>query len=157
MSDATPAGDTTKTETETRHAGKIAASEPGYEHGFGSEVTAYPYVNKRLGEFDTKADADHAVACWNACEGINPRAVPELLAACKALYAAETFAMNEGVTIDDHIRRDARIAILHHALTKANDGNAGAARASAEIIDLVAASEKLHADAVNDALKGGGS
>jgi len=32
------------------------------------------------------ANANHIVACVNACEGINPEAVSDLLAACKAAY-----------------------------------------------------------------------
>ncbi len=31
------------------------------------------------------ANAEHVVCCWNACEGINPEAVPDLLAACEHL------------------------------------------------------------------------
>jgi len=34
--------------------------------------------------------AARIVACVNGCEGINPEAVPELLAVCKALRAAYT-------------------------------------------------------------------
>lgn len=35
-----------------------------------------------------EADAKRLVACWNACEGINPDAVPDLLEACKAIECA---------------------------------------------------------------------
>ena len=35
------------------------------------------------------ADAEHLIACWNACEGINPEAVPELLKALRAFLAWE--------------------------------------------------------------------
>ena len=34
------------------------------------------------------ADALHIIACWNACEGINPEAVPEMLEALEAMNAA---------------------------------------------------------------------
>jgi len=37
------------------------------------------------GTTQAKSRADRAVACVNACKGINPDAVPELLAACKGL------------------------------------------------------------------------
>jgi hypothetical protein len=30
-----------------------------------------------------RANARHIVACWNACEGINPESVPDLLAALR--------------------------------------------------------------------------
>ena len=36
-----------------------------------------------------EANRDHIVACWNACEGINPEAVPELLEAYKAAMASQ--------------------------------------------------------------------
>ena len=35
----------------------------------------------------TRANARRIVACVNACEGINPEAVPDLLQACKAALA----------------------------------------------------------------------
>ena len=34
-----------------------------------------------------EADALHLVACWNACEGINPESVPDLLGALKTAQA----------------------------------------------------------------------
>lgn len=42
----------------------------------------------------SRANAEHAAACWNACEGINPEAVPKLLAACKALVKECRCAMD---------------------------------------------------------------
>ena len=34
---------------------------------------------------EKEANARHIVACWNACEDINPKAVPALLKAAKAV------------------------------------------------------------------------
>ena len=36
---------------------------------------------------EDRANADRLAACWNACAGINPEAVPDLLAALKAAAA----------------------------------------------------------------------
>ena len=39
----------------------------------------------RLAEvFSIEANAARFVACWNACTGLNPEAVPDLLRACQA-------------------------------------------------------------------------
>jgi len=35
-------------------------------------------------QFELEANAEHLIACWNACDGINPEAVPGLLGALKA-------------------------------------------------------------------------
>ena len=55
---------------------------------------------------------DHIVACVNACEGINPEAVPELLAACKAYIGQQErmveAGMDEGPADDDLIESFAR-------------------------------------------------
>lgn len=42
----------------------------------------------QLGRELVEANAARIVACWNACVGINPEAVPELLAACKTALSA---------------------------------------------------------------------
>jgi hypothetical protein len=34
--------------------------------------------------FDSFPNAKHIAACWNACEGLNPKAVPELVKALKS-------------------------------------------------------------------------
>ncbi len=41
-------------------------------------------------------NADHIVACWNACEGINPEAVSDLLQACKMAAFASKAEMELG-------------------------------------------------------------
>ena len=49
-----------------------------------------PLLNEREREYhkdEIAANAHRLVACWNACEGLNPEAVPGLLAACKGLLA----------------------------------------------------------------------
>ena len=42
----------------------------------------------RMGTSRGEANAAHIVACVNACEGINPEAVPELLEAAKGIEKA---------------------------------------------------------------------
>lgn len=44
----------------------------------------------------TEAHAQHIVSCANACEGINPEAVPDLLGACK--YVLEQMKDVKGKT-----------------------------------------------------------
>ena len=71
--------------------------KPGYEaleiFGTNRPIAKSLY---HLGSEDNEADANarRIVACVNACEGINPEAVPELLAVCKLLVAAR--AASEG-------------------------------------------------------------
>ena len=49
--------------------------------------TIAPYCGERpvVAHCLTLEDAEHVVACWNACKDINPEAVPELLKALKGL------------------------------------------------------------------------
>lgn len=46
-------------------------------------------------------------------------AAPDLLAACERLLAAETYAYDEGVNLDDHMRHSERYALLTAAIAKA--------------------------------------
>lgn len=41
----------------------------------------------------TTADGERIVACVNACQGINPEAVPDLLEACKAALPALNWSL----------------------------------------------------------------
>ena len=63
-------------------------------------------VDDLNGRFSVE-DATRIVACVNACEGINPEAVPELLEALEAMLA--TFG-DEGYATE--AEREARAAIL---------------------------------------------
>jgi hypothetical protein len=72
-----------------------------------------------IGSVITKADAEHIVACVNACEGINPKAVPDLLKACKVLLEDCEMALsntwdrsNDGFEDSSHILRSALIKAL---------------------------------------------
>ena len=52
-----------------------------------SQTIAYMdnHRNKRRRAWEEDiANAKHLAACWNACEGINPEAVPDILAALDA-------------------------------------------------------------------------
>ena len=52
-----------------------------------SQTIAYmdDHRNKRRCSLEEReANAQHLAACWNACEGINPEAVPDILAALDA-------------------------------------------------------------------------
>ena len=53
----------------------------------GTHITGWGSVTQRA------ANADRIVACVNACEGINPKAIPDLLA---ALEAVEWVQMPDG-------------------------------------------------------------
>lgn len=48
---------------------------------------------------EVQANARRIVACVNACEGINPKAVPDLLAACK-----EVLRKNNGYSVTEQLR-----------------------------------------------------
>ena len=50
--------------------------------GNGDHAVAHMAPSRR--QPAKRADADRIVACVNACDGINPEAVPDLLAACEA-------------------------------------------------------------------------
>lgn len=66
----------------------------------------------------TKANANHIVACVNACEGINPKAVPDLLKACKLLLEdCEMALANEWDRSDDGFEDSS--LVLRSALIKA--------------------------------------
>ncbi len=54
-------------------------------------------------------DAKRLVACWNACEGINPEAVPELLRAAK--LADKRLASGGDLLFDGNTRGLIRAAI----------------------------------------------
>lgn len=43
----------------------------------------------RCGSEEAEDNAARIVACVNGCEGINPEAVKDLLAACETLFAAD--------------------------------------------------------------------
>lgn len=64
------------------HRGYIYASKSG--KGIDEPVVAEPRHSISISASERKANASHLVACWNACEGINPKAVPELLKVLKA-------------------------------------------------------------------------
>ncbi len=51
--------------------------------GVYREIWAESEGRKVAGHIYTDEDAERIVACWNACAGINPKAVPDLLEACK--------------------------------------------------------------------------
>ena len=74
-----------------------------------------------IGSVTAKADADHILACVNACEGINPKAVPDLLNACKILLEdCEMALSNEWDRSDDGFEDSSQI--LSSALIKALAG-----------------------------------
>ena len=43
---------------------------------------------------ETLGNAQRLVACWNALEGLNPEAVPDLLAACEAVIESVDWEAN---------------------------------------------------------------
>lgn len=55
----------------------------GYDCGDGGELLPICPVVQGFDQKQAKANARRLVACWNACAGINPAAVPDLLDALK--------------------------------------------------------------------------
>lgn len=70
----------------------IAQGYPLFADGGVVARFIIPHLDMVHGYTIAKQRAERAAACWNACEGINPDAVPDLLAACKAML--NTPAMN---------------------------------------------------------------
>ena len=85
----------------------------------GSYVITNPgHVSAVICSDLTKANAEHIVACVNACEGINPEAVPDLLKACKLLLEdCEMALTNEWDRSDSGFEDSSHI--LSSALIKA--------------------------------------
>ena len=67
---------------------------------------------------NAKPNADRLAACWNACEGINPAAVPDLLA---ALHSAKE-SLKQLVTIGRIPANNAGLRDVRAALAKAETG-----------------------------------
>lgn len=78
--------------------GIVSTPRPG--HGY-SVFRAPRYAKRQQWE----ADSARAVACVNACEGINPEAVPELLRALKGLRDQQ-FRMIEAGGADGPLSQD---------------------------------------------------
>ena len=66
-----------------------------------------------------EADADRLVACWNACEGINPEAVSDMLA---ALETAESYLSRLPQCADRGHDIPADLAAARAAIAKATNG-----------------------------------
>ncbi len=65
------------TETRTQHTpGLLYTSE-------GSDSIRSDNTGQRVAQADKLADRIRLADCWNFCAGINPEAVPDLLAACR--------------------------------------------------------------------------
>jgi hypothetical protein len=71
-----------------------------------------------IGSGLTKGNANHIVACVNACEGINPKAVPDLLEACKLLLEDCEMALANEWDRSDAGFEDSSL-VLRSALIKA--------------------------------------
>ena len=56
-------------------------------------MAPHPSPYKSIGGFKRVANAARIVACVNACKGINPEAVPDLLAAMETLTAMSEEAL----------------------------------------------------------------
>lgn len=95
-------------------SGVFAPAKPGNapEHG----------RNNQLAEVWNEANAARIVACVNNCEGINPEAVPEMLAALKACEKA-LYAQGLKAEIDrEPFVREAELIQVRQALAKAEEG-----------------------------------
>ncbi len=66
----------------------LYVGSPETESYGDSPIASAPFF--RNGDDVWRINASHLVACWNACEGINPKAVPGLLKATQGARAALT-------------------------------------------------------------------
>jgi hypothetical protein len=62
---------------------KYIGSFIGRRLASGECDTSGPVMVRTVATENAKANAERLVACWNACAGIDPAAVPELVEACK--------------------------------------------------------------------------
>lgn len=87
-----------------------------HERGLMPHATVYGRADLSSGKIES--DSARIVACVNACAGINPDAVPGLLAACKALIGFVGSVRPGGPVLagEAEMVSDALIAIARAAL-----------------------------------------
>jgi len=80
-------------------------------------IASFGNQRRWLDGVEVAANARRIVACVNACEGINPEAVPDLLEACRKLIEANSIHAHE---IDEDILALA-VDMAEAALAKAKE------------------------------------
>lgn len=88
-----------------------------HERGLMPHATVYGRADLSSGKIGS--DSARIVACVNACKGINPEAVPELLAACKGAMLGIT-ELDGGL----HTIGKNAVDILRAAVARAEGGQA---------------------------------
>ena len=73
-----------------------------------------------LAQFWADNDCDRAVACVNACAGLNPDAVPELVKACEGAVGVLEMVLSDGGSCDIEEAREAA-GECNDALAKLKD------------------------------------
>ena len=92
--------------------GGVNEVDPGEVRIYGSDKDSYgPHIASVWGDTDEEGEdrAELVCACVNACEGINPEAVPDLLEACQQTL----------IWLDDPMRTTNHRARLKAAIQKA--------------------------------------
>lgn len=95
--------------------------DPTIEPSKVSTVVAKALGNATSGVI-TEANARRIVACVNACQGLNPEAVPDLLAACKALPDFDTDNADACDYKDNASKFATAMRLARAAITKAKGG-----------------------------------
>jgi hypothetical protein len=73
---------------------------------------------------ENEANARRIITCVNACEGINPEAVPDLLAACEKLIEAFNFSGGYITRMDDINLLNQALVLSRVAIAKARGTDA---------------------------------
>ena len=114
------------TETRTQHTPepwRIVHSTGGRAAVVGADETSIGEWPLGFGE--TALDIERQVACVNACAGINPEAVPELLAACRAVVNA-WHADDRNFEHEIAHGTPTKLAACRAAIARATEGHADA-------------------------------
>ena len=130
MNNQQPTGETTTTQTLTPATAGSAGGGTQYQvRGPGGRqdvlcrITLSDHIKRNAisPAAAAQATADHIAACLNACEGINPEAVQDLLAACKD---ARAFMQGEWDSSNDETTAEAVTNKLVWAIEAATEGGA---------------------------------
>jgi len=109
----------TKTTTETTHT-----PEPWYDSSTGNHqglVLSEGDGQSVAVTYQGPADAARIVACVNACKGLNPEAVPEMLAALESFTRGIDSAEERGETFVNLNRLNFHRRRFRAAIAKAKD------------------------------------
>lgn len=90
-----------------------------YDLEVGDEAIGQVFYTDNMPGGRGEADADRLADCWNACEGINPEAVPDMLAALKAAVMALDLVPHDLCKAKVNAKIDAAMKQASSAVAKA--------------------------------------